>query len=329
MKPGTNRLRRPGLAGALLLLGLALAGPLRTAAAGAPAPLRFGFSSAIFAGVNEGDAHAAIKIWARTLGADCGIEVDSSLLLLDGTAGLKEALQSRKIDGASMSALEYWELRRFVPFSPSVLLGVTNGETTQRYLLLVRRDNPASNLVGLRGQTLAILGNPSATLGQTWIETLLLEKKLGRSGTFWRKAERHDKLSQVILPVFFRKVDACVVTRAGFQTMRELNPQVGKQLKVLAESGPLVSATLCFRGDTTSPYLGKLLADIARVASTPAGRQTLAIFQSDGIVACPASDLDGACALLDRHQELLQAEEAAAPGAPPAAASADGKDGNP
>ena len=36
-----------------------------------------------------------------------------------------------------------------------------------------------------------------------------------------------------------------------------------------------------------------------------AGRQTLALFQSDQIEVRPVAEMDTACALLDRHQRLL------------------------
>jgi len=117
-----------------------------------------------------------------------------------------------------------------------------------------------------------------------------------------------------VLPVFFHQADACLLTRAGFQTMNELNPQVGQQLKVLAASAALVPIVFCFRGNYASPDRDKLMDSIDRISETPAGRQTLMLFQSERLVKSPVAALDSACELLDVHRQLRAAALGAQPG---------------
>ena len=56
--------------------------------------------------------------------------------------------------------------------------------------------------------------------------------------------------------------DACVVARTGFETMCEINPQIGKQLKVIASSPEVVPAVFCFRADYSPPFKEDLLAGL-------------------------------------------------------------------
>lgn len=222
----------------------------------------------------------------------------------------------------SMTAVEFWELRRVVAFYPTAIYAPTHGKIMERYVLLVRRDNPAARLADLRGCTVGLFDGPYGNLCAVWAETLLLDQHLGRADSFWGTITTPTKVTQAVLPVFFSNSAACVVTSEGFRTMCALNPQLDRQLRVLAESPALVPSICCFRADYDSPYRDKFLAGMGRVAECAAGRQTLALVHSDGLVARPLSDMDAACALLDRHARLLAVVEAAAgttaPAPPPA-----------
>lgn len=287
---------------ALFAMGLAVA-PLARAA-GEPAPLRFGFSAEAFVDVNETDTRAALKIWAQTLGSERGIPVDGLVEIYANTDAMKEALLSRKVDAVTMMTAQFWALRQVVPLGP-IILGFVRGVETEEYVLLVHRDSPFAQPADLRGRSVNLLLGSRASLARPWLECTLLEGHLGPFGDFFGKISPVGKLTKAVLPVFFRQTDACVVTREGFRTMSELNPQVGRQLRVLMSSAPLVPVVFCFRGDLQSRYRDKLISEIQRVATSPAGRQTLALFQSEQLIARPISDLDDACALLDRHERLL------------------------
>ena len=287
------------------LLVLGQAGPLRSAAADNSAPLRFGFSGAAFVGVNESDVRAALKIWAQTLGAERGIPADPVMQIFPDFGAMKAALVDRKVDAVTMMAEEYWAMRRVVPLG-SVILGWSRGIATEEYLLLVHRDSPVAQLADLRGKSISFVQGSRGSLAPVWLETLLLEGNLGTAELFWGKVTNAPKLSRVVLPVFFGQATACVVTREGLRTMVELNPQVGRQLKILAESPPLIPAVFCFRDDCVSAHRDRLVADIARITDSVAGRQALTLFQSGQLIPGKLSDMDDSCALLDRHERLLR-----------------------
>ena len=315
------------LAWTALLAVAGCAGLAGTGGAAEPTALRFGSSSLAFADVNAADAHAAVKAWAHTVATERGIPVDPALVFLTGVESIRDAMLTRKIDGMAMPTMEYWAMRRTVAIRPLLILGVRNGRPTEEYLLLVRRDNPAASLADLRGRSLMIAGDAHVSLAATWIETVLLEARLGLLETFFGKSSRAIKLSRVVLPVFFRQADACIVTREGFRLMVELNPQLGQQLRILAESPPYLPSLFCFRGDLVSAFYDKIFVGLDGVTTTAAGRQTLALFQTENVVGRPASDADATLAMLDRHQRLVN--ESAPSGLAGAAAGALEKEGKP
>jgi len=290
----------------LALVVLTQSWGLRAAPAAGPTPLRFGFAAETLSGVNESDARAALKVWAQTVGTERGIPVDPLMSIYPDTAALGGALRQEQVDAVTLSTEQYWQLRREIPFS-ALVLGKIQGKFTEEYVLLVRRDGPVVRLADLRGRSVNIHQGPRGNLGALWIETLLLEARQGRADAFWGKVTRSAKTASVVLPVFFKQADACIVTRNGFDTMNELNPQVGRQLKILAESPPLVPTVFCFRASLVSPYRDKLVAEIDQISKSVAGRQSLALFQSEQLTEQPLAMLDETCALLDRHHELRAA----------------------
>ena len=128
-----------------------------------------------------------------------------------------------------------------------------------------------------------------------------------------------DKVSAVVLPVFFRAADACLVTRQGFRTMSELNPQVGRQLREIAASPPLLPTVTCIRADY-EPTIREIAVEAIREAGkNPASQQLLTVFQIGTLTEQPLNILDGTRAFGLASGRLLDTNPpptAAVPSAP-------------
>jgi len=301
---------RRGL-GALLLWGMSwLAGSVE---AQSPDLFRIGFSAAALGEVNENDASAAVRIWAQALAQERGIPADPQPKILRGLAEVVSALTNRLIDGGNFTMAEYVALRHQVPLE-HFIVSVKNNLITEEYVLLVHSASGIKKVADLHHRTLGILGAPRASLASIWIEGLLAKDGLDPAPRFFDRINTAPKLAKTVLPVFFRQLDACVVTRSGFETMIELNSQTGEQLKILAVSPPLVPVVFCFRREYTSPVREKVLAEIPRWHSTPAGRQILALFQTDTMKEVPESVLDSTVTFVESKGLGLTNRSAAGPG---------------
>ena len=276
------------------------------------APVRFAFSSRMFSDVNENDARAAMKAWGQTISTERDIPLEPVFQIFVGAGAIAAAIRGKLIDAITLPTDEYCALRDEVPLG-SIVIGSKGGRSTEQYVLLVRGDSGIQRLADLRGHSLVVFQNPLTSLAPAWLETELLQHQLGLTEQFWGRVSDSTKLLRAILPVFFHQADACLVTLKGFETMAELNPQIGRQLQILAKSEAMVPNLFCFRGDYRSPNREKILQEISRVGETPAGRQTLALFQTDKLFPGDPAELASACALLDLHRRL----RAAALGTPP------------
>jgi ABC transporter, phosphonate, periplasmic substrate-binding protein len=274
--------------------------------------LRLGFSSSVFVGVNENDAKASVKIWAQAILKEHGVSVPSDPEMFSSSEAIAGAMESKHLDAVTMSAEEYRAVGREL-LSTNVVLGVSAGLVTEDYLLVVRGDSHIGHVDELRGRSLIVYQSPRTSLGPVWFETLLLQSGLGRTRQFCGRVTQGTKLSQAVLPVFFRQADSCLVTRRGFQTMVELNPQVGQQLKILVSSPAMVPFAFFFRSDFSGPVNDQILAEIRKVHSTAAGQQVLTLFQCEHLEVCPIGALDSALDLLAAHERLSEAARHAEP----------------
>ncbi|ACB77405.1 phosphate/phosphite/phosphonate ABC transporter substrate-binding protein [Opitutus terrae] len=281
----------------------ARAAPSATSTAEEPPPLRVALLQRMFVEVNENDARAAMLAWAKTMGRERGIPVVLEPNFLTSIEEVRLAFRRGTIDAVTLPADDYWALRPDKPEGPFIA-GAVDGSIEEEYVLVVRKDRGLDSLPQLRGRSLTVYDNPRACLAPIWLETLLLELNGERIPEFFGRVAHNPRLSRVVLPVFFGQSDAALVTLRGFRLMSELNPQVGEQLVVLAVSPPVLPVVFCFRPGFTSPYRAKLLQAVNTFHQTSAGQQTLTLFQTDRLIECPVEAIAGACAMLDRHEQL-------------------------
>lgn len=298
-----NRRRRL-VAWLLCALSCTIFAGIAAAAEEAVAPFRIGFSSAMFTDVNENDVRAAIRVWGQQIGRERNVPIEPNPLLFKETPTLLRALKQNRVDAVGITMVEYHRLRRDIDFEP-IFLTYQAGAWAEQYLVLAHRDGPVKTLADLGGRRLAVHNNPRVCLAPLWLDTLLLGQGKPPAGRFMDRIQASIKLAQVILPVFFRQLDACLVTRSGFETMSELNPQLARHLVIVAESPEVVPALFAFRTNYHSPYKADIIAGVNALKNTPAGQQVLTIFYSDDIAQKPAAILDTALDLIESYERAM------------------------
>ena len=275
----------------------------RSGAAQPPSPpFRIAFTSSMFADVNENDVRAAVKVWGELIAREQNVPTDPDPIIFKNLDATLRSLRGKEVDAVGATMTEYNLLRRNVPFDP-IFLTYNAGRITEQYVLLAHREGAVKTLGDLRGRSLRLHTNPRACLAPLWLDTLLVRQGHPMAARFTDKIYQDSKLSKVVLPVFFRQADACVVTRSGFVTMSELNPQLPRQLAVLAESPEMVPAVFAFRADYRPVFKDRIISGVNGLKRTPAGRQVLTIFHSEDIEEHPASRLDTALELIATHQK--------------------------
>ena len=257
----------------------------------------------MFSEVNETDARAAMKVWIMTVAKERNIAVDPDPHIYGTLGELTAACRTNPVDGVGMVASEYAHLSRVMKFD-RLGVGDYGGNITEIYLLLVRSDSGIERLDQLQGRTLNMLNTPRTSLATVWLDTAQLESGLKRCADFFRQINYNNKASLVTLPVYFHQADACLTTSNSFKVMGELNPQLRKQLRVLAVSPEVMPACFAFCASDNSPARPQILKEMTRMDETPAGKQILTLVKADRIVEVPVSSMDISLELLAKHDRL-------------------------
>ncbi len=127
--------------------------------------------------------------------------------------------------------------------------------------------------------------------------------KGGRAG-FFHQVKESPKMSHAIMGVFLGQADAAIVTRAGLDINRQINPQLNSRLIVLAESRNLSDGVTCLIPSTPETFRINLTKTILRLNGTKSGHQLFTMFQSSGVTTFKPSQLEGLEALLREHEQL-------------------------
>jgi len=293
-KCSATRSRRHTLA---LMLGAfpCLRGAL-AAAADTNAPVRLVISESLVADVNLNDARAAMQIWVRRMAQDLKVVVEFNPRAFDTTEEVLRRTRGGQFDCVALNVVEYRQIADLLDGSQIIAEGGAAG--LEQYVLLAKRTGGIQHLGDLRGRRVCMLKGPKMCVASAWLSTILDEAHLGSSEQFLGVVTTDTKASRVVLPVFFGQADACLTTKRSFDTMGELNPQVAKDLTVIASSPALVVTFYIFRKN----YRGLSQESFAKVYSdlpaTAAGRQIATLFQFESLVVKDIGCLAPALAVL-------------------------------
>jgi phosphonate transport system substrate-binding protein len=288
------RSRRHTLA---LMLGAGGWLPGALAAADSGPPVRLVISDSLVTDVNLNDARAAMQIWVRRMAQDLKVVVEFNPKVFDTTEEVLRRARSGQFDCVALNVVEYRQIADVLDDSQIIVEGGAPG--LEQYVLLAKRESGIQHLGELRGRRLCTLKAPKMCVASAWLSTILDEGRFGSSDQFFGVVTTDTKASRVVLPVFFGQIDACLTTKRSLDTMGELNPQVAKDLTVIASSPAMLVTFYIFRKN----YRGLSRESFAKVYSdlpaTAAGRQIATLFQFESLVVKDIACLAPALAVLD------------------------------
>ncbi len=276
--------------------------------------VRIGIAPGTWSGINRNDASAAISAWAKAIMKEHGNHLEVRTRLFESDEDLNEALQNGQVDAVTLLAQQFLALKPELQ-PDSVFLAVRNHEVTERYVLLVNRDDGLKDLKSLRGGRLLFEKDSRCSLAGRWVDTLLTQQTLPPAPDFFKTRTPVEKPSKAVLQVFFHQAEACLVTSNVFALVAELNPQVSHQLHVLAISPEVIPAMFYFRPSDRCYAREVLEPAILSLHNTVAGQQVLTVFQCERMVKRPIDCLAGTRELLEQSESL--SKSAAVLGAQP------------
>jgi phosphonate transport system substrate-binding protein len=213
--------------------------------------------------------------------------------IYDDDALFEKAIRERSINLVIIDSWKYLSMNVGNYVKPTFVTS-DQGRIGNNYVLLSRRGGKINSLAELRGSHILRLESANASTGVLWLEGMLQAKNLGAANSFLGGLEVVGKPSAAILPVFFGKKDACLVTQSSFDVMKEMNPQLGKELQEIATSDIFADIIICLSPSDWTSDKGK--ADLVRILGElhlePAGQQILSLFKINQLMPFQEQHMD-------------------------------------
>ena len=274
-------------------------------------PFRVGCSEATLAGANLNDARAAFKIWGEEIRRSLDMSHSEMLpQVFVPSQQMIQMIRAGDIDCFAITVVEYSKVADLV--DPSMMAVEAYAEGGIEYILLVHESSPYKKIEDLRGAKVGIHHHRDTVLLEPWLAILLATAGLPSPEQCFGAVESHEDLTQVILPLFFKRIQVAGVSRRAFEMATELNPQLGRDLRVIATSPKVVSDGFFFRQGCDQEDKHNFQEGLLRFRSIPAGRQCLALYQSSGFQLRPCSILKSSIDLIHQYDHLRKSSRSVA-----------------
>jgi ABC-type phosphate/phosphonate transport system substrate-binding protein len=241
------------------------------------------FSQSSFHNIKTEDAHATAQILANHIKKLKNLKNDFNVEIVTGDAEIIESC-SNGFDMILLTTEEFLRLKKKLPLEP-FCVNYTNSSYGYVYQLIVNKNDNINDIAQLKGETIYIQTNSDDQAATKWLSKLLKAAKLKPKDVFFKEIILNNKATNVLLPVFFNKAKACIVTNASFNLLKELNPGISEQTKVLDSSEPLILGITCLNSQNTRLDNYKVMKDILpTMHENQYGKQLLQLFGADKLI---------------------------------------------
>ena len=264
--------------------------------------LSFFYWLPIMSDFNSRDAQIAMKVWAEKFGEHTGIFNDGESFAFHNRSEMIQNLRNNKWDIVMLPAEEFFNTEREMGLCPDFTVK-RGGLPGDEYVLLVHKGSGIDSLADLKGRKFVTSTKHNYQNILVWLDFLLSDHGLPSTDKFFQKVSGEHKECSVILPVFFRKVDACAVSRVDFELMSELNPQVGCNLKILVSSPRLIPIIFSIAPHIDSISREILLSSFLTVQEDKDFNQILTLHKVEGLAIIDEIALESTRRMYEQHQE--------------------------
>jgi ABC-type phosphate/phosphonate transport system substrate-binding protein len=265
--------------------------------------LRTAISEDTLAGANITDARAAYRVWideySRQAGKITGEAVPEVFI---PSEELIRDVRQGTIDCFGVTALEYVKIMDLI--DPDSLVLQDYLADGMEYVLLVHSSSAFRKIADLRGAQIVSHLHRDMVLLPAWLDTMLAANNLPEAGRFFGSNQLHDKVNEVVLPVFFRRADGACLARRSWETAVELNPQLGRDLRPVAVSPKIIPIAIGFRRNCNADGRKMLLDSMMRLSTTTAGQQISALYQAKEFVVRPTSVMKTTVEMVNQFERM-------------------------
>lgn len=229
------------------------------------------------------DAIATTKILAKKIQQKRELKEEINIIVTDNLNDLINEIK-QPFDFILATSVETDLIKRKYNIEP-VLINQNNGNFGFEYYLITNTSNSYNDLNSLHGKKINILCKSELHVASVWLDKLLRDEKLPAKEKFFKEIKYDYKANNIVLPVYFNKVDAAIVSKPAYDLLNDLNPQIQKQIKIVVKSEPLLFGVISFDGRSKDKKRKEMMLDILQTLHEENyGKQLLDLFAVEKII---------------------------------------------
>lgn len=201
-----------------------------------------------------------------------GIKVRFTILSRYGD--IIDRFQSRNMDGAFFGIFTALLAQEKLGVTPVARLMGTDGETTARGYMIVRKDSGITSIAGAKNKRAVFVDRATAT-GYIFALALLRESGVSRPDGYFSDYYFSGSHDSAINAVLDGRADVGFAKSRILNKMSAVDPLIKDEIRVLAKSVDLPDTTLCVRRDISADFRQRLKDTLLKMDSDPKGREVL------------------------------------------------------
>lgn len=242
------------------------------------------FSANLLQNMKIEDALATTKILAKKIQQKMELKEEIEIVVAENFNDLLNEIK-KPFDFILATGVETELIKRKHNIEPA-LVNETNGNYGLNYLLVVNNSKNFSNLNSLKNTKIGILSKSEHHTASIWLDKLLRDEKLPVKEKYFSEIINDYKANNVLLSVYFNKIEAAIISKPAYELLCELNPQIKKQIKILLHSDNLIYGVISFDGRSKDQKRKDFMLNILlTLHEENYGKQLLDLFMVDKIIS--------------------------------------------
>jgi ABC-type phosphate/phosphonate transport system substrate-binding protein len=244
--------------------------------------LNIGYYKNSFHGMSKEGVMIANNVYMNELVND--INHTSKSKIYDDINEVVNDINTNELDYIVTSGLDfvmYFDLNKLID---GFMQGYEDG-SKEVFIIIVLENSTMKNVSDLYKKKISVQKNDLIT--KLYVENKILEKYKKLDVNF----ELYPTKQRALLKLFFGKVDAAIITNKSFELISELNPQIGKKVRVLEVTNIEAKNFGFFNKSLNEESRTLINKQVKSLHETTRGKQILNIFKTDSIVESKLVDL--------------------------------------
>lgn len=253
-------------------------------------PFRTVYSLGTLQITSVSEARALVKILMEHIRKNVNSTRSFETVVCENNTQLEEALK-QGYDLTIVPIDDFFRLRKQFKLVPHYT-NQTDGGAGFNYLLAVNRNDTITQLKSLKGSDINVQQHSKSSLSIKLLDKLLKDSKLPESKKYFGNIIQKPTAQGAILSLVLGKVKAALFTEQSFKVVKELNPHLEKQLRIIYRSPRLLVGLTCTNEVKQYNASSKKLIDIfSKLHEDEYGKQLMNIFLTEKLVPVKEEDL--------------------------------------